>query len=183
MAEIVLFHSALGLRPAVFAGAERLRAAGHVVHVPDLYAGKSADNVVDGMAINRGIGYPELLRRAAAVVDGLAGGLVHAGLSLGASLSANLARTRGDASALVMLHHAPEYVPGVPAALHAADPDEWVEADRYAAWAGKPDVETWRYPGASHLYTDPDTQESLPGDTTAAELTWQRVLEFLARLG
>ncbi|GAA4548429.1 dienelactone hydrolase family protein [Amycolatopsis samaneae] len=182
MAEIVFLHSALGLRPAVVADAERLRAAGHVVHVPDLYAGKSADNVTDGMAINRGIGYPELFGRARAAVAGLPGGLVYAGLSMGASIGADLARTRGDASALVLLHHVPEYVPGVPAALHAADPDEWVEADRYGAWAGRPEVETWRYPGVSHLYTDPDTQESLPGDAVAAAETWQRILAFLARL-
>ncbi|MBB5933498.1 dienelactone hydrolase [Streptomyces zagrosensis] len=36
---IVLFHSAYGLRPAVHTAAERLRAAGHEVHLPDLYEG------------------------------------------------------------------------------------------------------------------------------------------------
>ena len=35
MAEVVLFHSALGLRPGVTTAADRLRAAGHKVHAPD----------------------------------------------------------------------------------------------------------------------------------------------------
>lgn len=39
MAEIILFHSALGVRPGVTAAADRLRAAGHTVHVPDYYDG------------------------------------------------------------------------------------------------------------------------------------------------
>ena len=34
MAEIYLFHSALGLRPGVVEAAERLRRAGHYVHAP-----------------------------------------------------------------------------------------------------------------------------------------------------
>jgi hypothetical protein len=36
MAEIVLFHSVLRLRPGVIAAGDRLRAAGHTVHTPDL---------------------------------------------------------------------------------------------------------------------------------------------------
>ena len=39
MASILLFHSVLGLRPAVLADAERLRAAGHDVSTPDLFDG------------------------------------------------------------------------------------------------------------------------------------------------
>ncbi|MEZ5776444.1 MAG: hypothetical protein R3D33_17580 [Hyphomicrobiaceae bacterium] len=40
MAIIVLFHSALGLRPAVHDFADAIRAAGHTVHVPDYYDGR-----------------------------------------------------------------------------------------------------------------------------------------------
>ena len=48
MAEVVLFHSVLGLRPGVIAAAERLRAAGHTVHTPDLYDGEVFDDLADG---------------------------------------------------------------------------------------------------------------------------------------
>jgi dienelactone hydrolase len=37
MAEIVLFHSVLGPRAGMTDAADRLRAAGHTVHTPDLY--------------------------------------------------------------------------------------------------------------------------------------------------
>jgi dienelactone hydrolase len=37
MAQVVMFHSALGLRDAELTAAERLRAAGHDVLTPDLY--------------------------------------------------------------------------------------------------------------------------------------------------
>jgi len=39
VAEIVLLHSTLGPRLGMTVAAERLRAAGHVVHVPDLFDG------------------------------------------------------------------------------------------------------------------------------------------------
>lgn len=38
--EVVVYHSAYGLRPAVIDFAEQLRAAGHLVHTPDLYDGE-----------------------------------------------------------------------------------------------------------------------------------------------
>ena len=45
MTEIVLFHSALGLRPGVTAAADRLRAAGQTVHTPDYYDGEVFDDL------------------------------------------------------------------------------------------------------------------------------------------
>jgi dihydrofolate reductase len=44
MAEVVLFHSVLGLRPGVIAAADRLRAAGHTVYTPDFYDGEMFDD-------------------------------------------------------------------------------------------------------------------------------------------
>jgi len=38
--EIVLFHSAYGLRPGVLQWAEGLRHIGYTVHTPDLYDGE-----------------------------------------------------------------------------------------------------------------------------------------------
>ncbi len=44
MAHIVLFHSALGLRPGVQHFADALRKAGHAVTTPDLYDGEVFDS-------------------------------------------------------------------------------------------------------------------------------------------
>lgn len=40
MAHVILFHSALGLRPGVHSFAEQLRKAGHTVTTPDFYNGE-----------------------------------------------------------------------------------------------------------------------------------------------
>jgi dienelactone hydrolase len=46
MAELVLFHHALGLTAGCLSFADELRAAGHVVHAPDLYDGKTFTQLV-----------------------------------------------------------------------------------------------------------------------------------------
>src|SRR5215210_7301266 len=83
MAEVVLFHSVLGLRPGVIAAAYRLRAAGHTVHTPDLYDGETFDELEDGMSKEEALGYREITRRAREAVVRLPEGLVFAGFSMG----------------------------------------------------------------------------------------------------
>lgn len=48
--DVVLLHSALGLRPAVRRAEDRLTAAGHRVQVPDPYDGRVFDDVDEGVA-------------------------------------------------------------------------------------------------------------------------------------
>src|SRR5215207_6915507 len=83
MAEVVLFHSVLGLRPGVLAAADRLRAARHTLHAPDLYDGEVFDDLDDGMRKEEALGYREIARRARESVAGLPEGLVYAGFSMG----------------------------------------------------------------------------------------------------
>src|SRR5215208_2093658 len=86
MAEVVLFHSALVLRPGVIADADRLRAAGHTVHTPDYYDGEVFDDLDDGLRKRDALGTAEIIRRAREAVAELPAGLVLAGFSLGAVL-------------------------------------------------------------------------------------------------
>ncbi|MEV5507086.1 dienelactone hydrolase family protein [Streptomyces orinoci] len=187
---IVLFHSAYGLRPAVHTAAERLRAAGYEVHVPDLYAGRTAETVEDGMAIKDEIGREELLHRAVKAVAPLSErGLVYAGFSLGGSIAQNLALGDEKARGLLLLHGTSDLpedasVDELPVQLHVADPDPFEPHDWLNAWylrmgrAGA-DVEIYRYPGAGHLFTDPDLPDY---DQDAAESAWQVALGFLDSL-
>jgi hypothetical protein len=69
MAEIVLFHSALGLRPGVTAAADRLRAAGHKVHTPDYYEGEVFDDLDEGLRKCDALGYQEIARRRGRPAD------------------------------------------------------------------------------------------------------------------
>ena len=53
MAEVVLFHHAQGLTPGVVAFADELRRAGHTVHTPDLFDGRTFGTIEAGMGYAR----------------------------------------------------------------------------------------------------------------------------------
>nr|WP_035805483.1 dienelactone hydrolase family protein [Kitasatospora mediocidica] len=191
MAQIVLFHSAYGLRPAVHAAADRLRAAGHQVKVPDVYYGRVYDDLDEGMAYHDEVGTDELLRRAVTEVGPLladGGRLVYAGFSLGGALAQNLALADENAQGLLLLHGTSDVredaTTSVPVQLHVAEPDLYESEDWLNTWylqlrrAGA-DVEVHRYRGAGHLFTDPELPDY---DAEAAELTWAAALDFLAEL-
>jgi dienelactone hydrolase len=102
MAEVVLFHHALGLTPGVVAFADELRRAGHTVHTPDLFEGRTFDTIEAGTDHAQEIGFPgEVLRRGARAVEGLPADLVYAGFSLGVVPAQMLAQTRSGARAAV----------------------------------------------------------------------------------
>ena len=98
MAEVVLFHHAQGLTPGVVAFADELRRAGHTVHTPDLFEGRTFGTIEEGMAFAEQIGFPdEVIGRGVRAVEGLPAGLVYAGFSLGVLPAQKLAQTRPDA--------------------------------------------------------------------------------------
>jgi dienelactone hydrolase len=186
MTHIALFHSVYGLRPAVLAAAERFRAAGHEVVTPDLYDGEIAATVEDGFAINKRIGWPTIAQRARDAVRGLPADAVLAGFSMGAGVAGSLLAERPGAGGLLLLHGIagdPATMPaGLPVQVHIADPDEYDPPADVSAWqAGMNAVgtalEVFTYPGAGHLFTDPELADY---DPAAAEAAWQRSLEFLA---
>ncbi len=72
----------------------------------------------------------------------------------------------------------------LPVQLHVADPDPFESHDWLNSWYLQmrrtgADVEIYRYPGAGHLFTDPDRHDY---DQAAAEQTWKVALGFLATL-
>jgi len=190
---IVLFHSVCGLTADVHAAADRLRAAGHEVITPDLFEGRTAASVEEGMRMREKDESPsrdELLRRAVtATAPHLDKGLVYAGFSLGGSVAQNLALADGKARGLVLFSGTSDIpeeaaVDELPVQLHVGDPDAFEPHDWLTAWylrmqrAGA-DVEVHRYPGAGHLYTHAGLEDY---DEDAAEATWRTVLGFLDTL-
>jgi dienelactone hydrolase len=187
---IMLFHSTYGLRPAVHAAAARLRGAGHEVHVPDLFDGHTFETVEEGMAFKDELGKDELLKRAVlAAAPYSERGLVYAGFSFGASTAQTLALGDEKARGLLLLHGTSDIaenaeVDELPVQLHVADPDPFETQDWLNSWYLQmqrtgADVEIYRYPGAGHLFTDPELPDY---DAASADLTWKVALGFLATL-
>ena len=86
MTEVVLFHSVRGLRLAEREWADRLRAAGHTVALPDLYGGETGETLEAGFAIQERIGWATMVARARAATAALPAGTVLAGVSVGAQI-------------------------------------------------------------------------------------------------
>jgi dienelactone hydrolase len=190
--EIVLFHSALGLRPALRELAERLRVAGHMVHTPDLFDGQVFETIEEGSRKRDSLGVPELLRRAGEALADLPVELIYAGFSMGAAPAEYFAATRAGARGAILMHGAlsPEtagiqaWPRGVPVQIHYAKNDTFVDAaelNRLAAAVreagGK--VECFSYANGGHLFAD---EGSADYNKASAWLMEERVNEFIARV-
>ena len=189
MAEVLLFHHSQGQTPGFLAFADELRQAGHTVHTPDLFDGKTFGSIDDGMAHIRDAGFDALIERGAQAADTLPADLVYAGFSFGVMTAQKLAQTRPGARGALLFESAapPDYYAAswpadVPVQIHGkdADPSFVGEGDieyARAIVASAEDGELFLYPGDQHLFAD-STLSSYDADATA-QLT-RRVLEFLA---
>jgi dienelactone hydrolase len=188
MAELVLYHHVQGLTEGVETFADTLRQAGHTVHVPDLFEGRTFASLEDGMAHARQVGFGTLQERGVAAAERLDPALVYAGFSLGVMPAQRLAQTRSGARGALLFHacfpvseFGASWPTGVPLQVHGMDADpEFVDGgDLDAARAlvdSTEDAELFLYPGKEHLFAD----SSLPSyDAPATALLTQRVLDFL----
>jgi dienelactone hydrolase len=190
MAELLLFHHAQGQTAGVHAFADRLRAAGHVVHAPDLYDGRTFAHLDDGVAHAKQVGFGVLLDRGVAAAEGLPAEIVLAGFSLGVLPAQKLAQTRPGARGALLLHacfppseFGTSWPDGVPVQIHAMDDDEWFQEDAAAAQELVDEVESaelYLYPGTGHLFADSSLEDF---DEEAAALLEERVLAFLKAVG
>ena len=97
MAELLLYHHAQGQTPGFLAFADELRAAGHTVHAPDLYDGKTFAELDDGVGYAKQVGFDTILERGRLAVEGRPNELVYGGFSLGVMPAQMLAQTRPGA--------------------------------------------------------------------------------------
>jgi dienelactone hydrolase len=192
MAEVALFHHAQGLTPGVVAFADELRRAGHTVHTPDLFDGRTFGTIEEGMGYAQQIGFPdELIERGTRAVDGLSDGLVYAGFSLGVIPAQKLAQTRPGArgallfsSCIPVSQFGTAWPDDVPVQVHGMDADPFfvdegdIDAARELVDQAK-DAQLFLYHGDQHYFAD----SSLPSyDAEATALLTQRVLDFLNAL-
>ena len=190
MADVLLFHHALGPTDGLRAFADELRAAGHTVHTPDLFEGRTFDTIEDGVGYAREVGWDEIMARGERAAESLPNELVYGGFSLGVMPAQMLAQNRPGARGALFFYSCvpPEefgaWPDGLPVQVHGADADPIfmeegdVDAAR-ALVASVDDAELFLYPSDQHYFAD----SSLPSyDADAAGLLTRRVLEFLARI-
>jgi len=188
MAEVLLFHHAQGQTAGFHDFAEALRRAGHTVHTPDLFDGRTFGSIDEGVAYAGEVGFGEIIERGVRTADRLPSELVYAGFSLGVLPAQKLAQTRPGARGALLFYSCvpasefgPSWPSDVPVQIHGMDADPYFvdEGDIDAAREiveSTESAELFLYPGDQHYFAD----SSLPSyDENAATALTQRVLAFL----
>jgi dienelactone hydrolase len=181
MADVVLFHSALGLRPAITTLAEVFRADGHTVTAPDLYDGRVFDDLDAGIAERDRIGVDALITRATAAIEPLPAELTFVGLSMGTAPALLLGTTRPGTRGVALIQGAlplgaigvGSWPDGIALQRHTSVDDPWHEQDAVdelttavpAALLDRHD-----YPGCDHLFLD-DALPEYDADATIGLVT------------
>lgn len=190
MAEVLLFHHAQGQTPGFLAFADELRRAGHTVHTPDLFFGRTFELLDDGLAYVQKVGVQAILNSGVSSAAGLPHDVVYAGFSLGVLPAQKLAQTRTGARGALFFHSClpprefdSPWPEKLPVQIHGMDADPFFvdEGDLDAAKtlvSTSRNAELFLYPGAQHLFAD---SSLLAYDARAARILTDRVLEFLSR--
>ncbi|HSJ19102.1 MAG TPA: dienelactone hydrolase family protein [Nocardioidaceae bacterium] len=189
MAEVLLYHHIQGLTEGVRAFAGDLRQAGHTVHTPDLFEGRTFGSIEEGLGFARDTGFDAIRERGAAAADELGSELVYAGFSFGVTIAQRLAQTRPGARGAVLIdscipvaEFGEAWPEGVPVQIHGKEGDEFFDEDLPAAreLAGSTAAaELFVYPGDQHLFADSSLDAY---DPEAAALLMERVRAFLTSL-
>jgi len=192
---VLVLHAWWGLNDTMKAICDRLAENGLVVFAPDLYHGRVADTI-DGakellQALNAGGAQAQTeVAEAAAYLNDLAvtngRGLGVIGFSLGAYYALDLSNAAPQLiDSVVVFYGTGEddfsnsqaaYL-GHFAADDPFEPQESVEHLQESLRSAERSVTVFTYPGTGHWFFEPDRSDAY--DENAAELAWERTLEFL----
>jgi len=188
MTTILLFHSALGLRPSIKTFAQSLEGAGFTVLAPDLYDGKLFDDYNKGNEFWFSLGIPSLLQKASELATTVSGDVLFAGFSNGAAIAEYMAATHPQTKGALLMHGAlplemlqvPKWPDNVPVQLHYNTNDpfrntEGEDALKKAVKASGASFTEFLYEGTTHLFAD----ASLPDYVKAsADKMLERAITF-----
>jgi carboxymethylenebutenolidase len=193
---VLVLHAWWGLNRTIKAFCDRLAEAGFVVFAPDLYHGKVADTIAGAEALGSALDANYLQARAdvAQAADflneysGQNNGLAVIGFSLGAYYALGLANAAPEQIRAVVLFYGTggdDFSNSKASYLgHFAENDEYEPPanvdglEESLRSAGRP-VTFYRYPGTGHWFFEPDRTQAY--NQAAAELAWERTLDFLKR--
>ena len=186
MADVVLFHSILGLRPAERQIAAEFEKHGHRVILPDLFGGRFADDYDAGFALRKEFTSETLTQRALAAVEGVPETAVFAGVSFGASMIDLFWEIRPKMAGVLLFAGTVNWMEplrrGLRVSAHIARPDPFDDEGYFADWAaqaGDVKLDLHRYDGVGHYFLDPELADY---GAAAAQLCLQRTLAFLNAL-
>ncbi len=189
MANIVVFHSVLGVREGVLELSKYLEEHGHRVFCMDLYDGRSFNDMDEAFEFFNGIGIQGLMERTVSYTKEVPGDAFYIGFSNGGASALLLSGTKPGAKGCVMLHAAlPIHALGiekwpatVPVEVHYAKADPWKEEEEIKAFeddinGSGASYQYFEYPVKGHLFTDPLLPEY---HKESADLLLKRVLKFV----
>jgi hypothetical protein len=127
MAEVILFHHALGVTDGVRGFLDQLRDGGHQVTTGDLFGGNDVRHDRGGCRVRRALGWDEMIARSEAAIAALPRQVVIGGFSLGCGVRAAAVQTRDGALGALLYHGGEQPARGVRGAL--AGP-RWVAGPR-----------------------------------------------------
>jgi dienelactone hydrolase len=189
MADVILFHHALGITEGQQAFADRLRDGAHQVTVADLFGGATFDTLEEGVAFEEHLGWDEMIARSEAAIAPLPTQVVIGGFSLGAVYAQRLAQTRPGALG-GLLYHGGDNPPdafgvpwpeGVGLQVHVSEGDKWFNREAGEQLVSEvPGAELFVYPGSAHVFTDRSWEEY---DEASTAQVLERTLAFLDRVG
>ena len=192
MANVIVFHSVLGVRRGILDFSEELARHGNQVHVVDLYDGKSFDDMQEAFDHFLSIGIEGMMERTVQYTQDLPRDAVYAGFSNGGASAMLLAGTKPGAKGCLLMHAAmpikelgmETWPADVPVQVHYAETDPWKEEDGITQL--KNDVEGsdapyayYEYPVEGHLFTDAGLPEY---HEASANMLLDRVKRFLQRV-
>ncbi|WBB53389.1 dienelactone hydrolase family protein [Verrucosispora sp. WMMD573] len=187
MTDVLLYHHIQGLTDGVRSFADSLRQAGHTVHTPDLFDGRTFGSIEEGFGFARQLGLDAIRERGAVAADELGPGLVYAGFSFGVTIAQRLAQTRPGArgvllmdSCLPVAQFGEAWPEGVPVQIHGKEGDKFFDEDLSAARelvGSTAAAQLFVYPGDQHLFADSSLDAY---DPEASALLMERVRAFLA---
>lgn len=191
---VLVLHAWWGLNDDFKGVCDRLAASGFVAFAPDLYGGKLAGTVDEAQALMKqsdsaamsaiADGALDFLRQHPATTGAAVGAL---GFSMGAGWAYDLSvAAPDDVAAVVVFYGAGEADFSAARAAYLGhfvvgdeyEPDEYVVPLEEALRAANLNVTFYRYDGVKHWFMEPSRPEY---NAPAAELAWQRTIEFLRK--
>jgi dienelactone hydrolase len=188
MANVIFFHSVLGLRDIEQRISDHLRAASHTVALPDLYEGDTTDDMIEGFEIKERVGWNVICERARRALAPLPKTTVLAGISMGAGVVAEVWPHQPLTSGILLLHGLAD-IPSnmksrLPVQLHVSDSDPFFPERDIDSWQSTAErlganVEVFRYANAGHYFLDPILPDY---SKKAATGVWETILKFLDKI-